>query len=206
ALPYLKRKMKAYGLDSSLDKASQVDLMNRYKEMSAVFGMPSYHLQDFMTFLEMPSEASMPEIFQALMSMESYRQALQIKLEEVELMDGEMPVFRYSVPYTFPKSISYRDGIYHIRFSGDTVSISMPIEDNSLRVYFTDPSEYYYLPQEGYAVHKSLSDFVDPSHRVKATRETCFTRLAFDDSFQKNKRRQINYLTSLISYLSVPFK
>jgi len=38
--------------------------------------------------------------------------------------------------------------------------------------YFDDYENYYYLPLEDKAVHKSVGEFVDKSARVKATRET----------------------------------
>ncbi len=45
-----------------------------------------------------------------------------------------------------------------------------------LKYFYEDYRDYYYLPAEDYAVHKSIGVFVDPSHRKKATAKTCYTK------------------------------
>lgn len=43
-----------------------------------------------------------------------------------------------------------------------------------LRFYFENYKDYYYLPMEGRAVHKSVGQFVDPAYRKRARKETAF--------------------------------
>ena len=52
----------------------------------------------------------------------------------------------------------------------------VPILEGELKYFYPDYKNYYYLPQEDTAVHKSLGEFVDRSARKKATAATCYTR------------------------------
>lgn len=46
----------------------------------------------------------------------------------------------------------------------------------TLKFYYPDYKQYYYLPEEDEAIHQSLAAFVDKSRRIKATKETCYTK------------------------------
>ncbi len=55
--------------------------------------------------------------------------------------------------------------------------VRLPINQGVLKHFFPDPENYYYLPLEDEAVHKSIGSFVDAAHRKKATRKTCYTKI-----------------------------
>lgn len=45
-----------------------------------------------------------------------------------------------------------------------------------MKHFFTDYKNYYYLPYEDQAVHKSIGVYVDPEHREKATAGNCYQK------------------------------
>ena len=45
-----------------------------------------------------------------------------------------------------------------------------------MKYFFRDYANYYYLPEEDQAIHKSVAVFVDPSRRQKATAKTCYPK------------------------------
>lgn len=45
-----------------------------------------------------------------------------------------------------------------------------------LKYFYPDYKDYYYLPFEDTAVHKSVGEYVDRSARKKATARTCYTK------------------------------
>lgn len=57
---------------------------------------------------------------------------------------------------------------------GKEALISFPVHHGSLRHYFADYKNYYYLPEEQTIIHKSLGSCVDPDHREKATKQNCY--------------------------------
>lgn len=46
----------------------------------------------------------------------------------------------------------------------------------TLKFFYPDYKHYYYLPEEDEAIHQSLASFVDKSRRIKATKDTCYTK------------------------------
>ncbi len=71
------------------------------------------------------------------------------------------------------------DGI-SVVLDRDLCLVRFPVCHGTLKYFFDDPANYYYLPAEDTAVHKSVGGFVDPSHRQKATRATCYTKKESD--------------------------
>ncbi|MCD8151876.1 MAG: ribonuclease H-like domain-containing protein [Clostridiales bacterium] len=71
------------------------------------------------------------------------------------------------------------DGI-SIFLNSETGLISFPLYHGTLKHFFQDYENYYYLPAEDYAVHKSVGAFVDSAHRKKATKHTCYVKKECD--------------------------
>ena len=60
-------------------------------------------------------------------------------------------------------------------------TLQIPILSTTLKHYFPDYRNYYYLPLEDTAIHKSVATYVDSSNKVKATKQTCYVKQ--NDSF-----------------------
>ncbi len=54
--------------------------------------------------------------------------------------------------------------------------LEIPAFRGELLYFFPNYQDYYYLPLERQAVHRSVAAFVDREHRVPAKRSNCFTR------------------------------
>ena len=78
------------------------------------------------------------------------------------------------LPNPVPVRIFRDAGIFSIQVSGSTAELMVPIYSGKLKYFFDNPRDYYYLPLEDQAIHKSVAVYVDPQHRVKATKETCY--------------------------------
>lgn len=58
----------------------------------------------------------------------------------------------------------------------NAATLSLPLYRGVLKFFFPDHKDYYYLPQEDTAIHKSVAQFVDASCRQKATAANCYTK------------------------------
>lgn len=76
-----------------------------------------------------------------------------------------------------PVPFLYETSAWKIQGADTRVAAYLKLYDGELRFYYPDYKNYYYLPQEDYAIHKSLGEFVDKEHKKKATAQTCYTRL-----------------------------
>ena len=90
--------------------------------------------------------------------------------EQKELL---LPV-HFPLPLPRPLAL-HADGIF---FSGhgETGLIKVPVFCGELKYFYPDYKNYSYLPDEDYAIHKSVAIYVDKAHRVPARPETCYTR------------------------------
>lgn len=80
------------------------------------------------------------------------------------------------LPTPLPLSISnLSNGCY---FSGDSDDgiLKVPIYEEEMRYFYSNYKDYFYLPEEDTAIHKSVASFVDKEHRMQATAATCYTR------------------------------
>ena len=75
-----------------------------------------------------------------------------------------------------PKSIAaFAHGCY-IKAEGSQATVKVPIYNEEMKYFYAGYQDYYYLPEEDTALHKSVATFVDKDHRTQATAATCYTR------------------------------
>ncbi len=64
----------------------------------------------------------------------------------------------------------------HFKGEGQECTLIIPIYEEELKYYYANYKDYYYLPTEDTAMHKSIASFVDKEYREQATASTCYTR------------------------------
>lgn len=78
--------------------------------------------------------------------------------------------------YPLPKRVFFQ--MDHLYFFGDRGKVSLVIRlfEGELKHFFPNHKDYYYLPEEDCAIHKSVASFVDRRYRKQATAATCYTQ------------------------------
>lgn len=76
----------------------------------------------------------------------------------------------------FPVTLTAEQDGIHYSFDSSRIVITMPLYQGTLYHFYKDYKNYYYLPEEDTAVHKSVGIYVDPEHRQKATAANCYTK------------------------------
>ncbi len=85
-------------------------------------------------------------------------------------------LMKLALPTPLPFNISnLSNGCY---FSGEASEgiLKVPIYEEEMKYFYSNYKDYYYLPAEDAALHKSVASFVDREHRRQATPATCYTR------------------------------
>ncbi len=87
----------------------------------------------------------------------------------------------YLLPFALPKPCTLT-----FPFAGQTISLTLsatggvllllPYFTGELKYFYPNPADYYYLPLEDCAMHKSVASFVEKEYRKKATSATCYTK------------------------------
>ena len=81
-----------------------------------------------------------------------------------------------NLPTALPRPISACAGNCYFSAEGSEGSLKVPVYEEEMKYYYANYKDYYYLPAEDVALHKSVASFVDPEHRIQAAAATCYTR------------------------------
>lgn len=63
-----------------------------------------------------------------------------------------------------------------LSFEENKAYFTFSVYEGSLKYFLPDYKDYYYLPKEDTAIHKSVAEFVDSAFRKKATAATCYIK------------------------------
>ena len=85
-------------------------------------------------------------------------------------------LLKIKLPSPLPLPLSYHANDCYVTLEEDHGVIRVPVYSEELKYFYTNHKDYYYLPMEDMAIHKSVASFVDKEHRVPATASTCYTR------------------------------
>lgn len=115
-----------------------------------------------------------------------------------------------SVP--FPKQILVQTDFCSLMCRDETAQFLVKICQGEFRFYYDNYRDYYYLPDEDMAIHKSVAAFVDSKHRKKATAATCYSRrkgtflpqqeTLFTPCFYPEKKSKTSYFELQDSFLT----
>ncbi len=107
-----------------------------------------------------------------------------------------------------PVPFSASSSPYAISCRDSEMELMITLFDGTLKHFYPDYKNYYYLIYEDMAVHKSIGEFVDRSARKKATAQDCYTKktgLFLPDPNKKDDenplfKKEYNDKTSYIEY------
>lgn len=81
----------------------------------------------------------------------------------------------FSLSRPVPRPVSTRD-LYALSVCGQNASLTVPVCEGCLYHFFADYKNYYYLPLEDQAIHKSVAGYVDRAYRVPARASNCYIK------------------------------
>lgn len=85
-------------------------------------------------------------------------------------------IITLSLGTALPKPVSCQANLCFLHGEDDVLTLKVPIYHEEMKYFYSNYHDYYYLPSEDIALHKSVASFVDREHRVAATAATCYTR------------------------------
>ena len=82
----------------------------------------------------------------------------------------------FTLPSPVPVPIAFMGKGCHIKVEKDEGTMIVPIYEEELKYFYSNYKDYYYLPLEDTAIHKSIGYFVEKEFREQAKASTCYTR------------------------------
>lgn len=88
------------------------------------------------------------------------------------------PSFSYtlSLPYALSYSFTLEKGAVRLIFNKEQAQLTLTPFTGVLKYFYPNYKDYYYLPYEDTAIHKSVAEYVDKAYREKAKAATCYTK------------------------------
>ena len=78
--------------------------------------------------------------------------------------------------YPIPQRVSCQTDAFYLICDGMQSKLRIHLFEGTLKFFFDHPEDYYYLPAEDMAIHKSVATYVDKDFRKKATADNCYTK------------------------------
>lgn len=98
---------------------------------------------------------------------------MHVIFERAELSDDGTVRLIYSGNFPYDCSFTV-EGNIGCQCSQSCIALSVPVKNDTLKYYFADYKDYYYMIEEGNVIHKSVAVYTEPSVRRKAVKSECF--------------------------------
>ena len=179
-LPNFKQKTveKFLGLERE-DLYSGGELINIYHDYVK---SPDAQQADLLKLHNYEDVLGMVDLLPILTYLQLFQGAFSIQTIEKNIYEDysrtskDECIFTLKNLYPVPKRISFGyENIYFTSYQ-DTTKISIRIYDGELKYFYPNYKDYYYLPHEDTAVHKSVAFYVDKDYRTKAKAATCYSK------------------------------
>ncbi len=200
---YRLNELTNHSKDQEVTALGHVLLLHNAEDIK---NLPSLTILLFLQNLS--KELTVERLQPALPNALSDNPALREALSKIKLTPKAVSV-DYAFPFTLPVPCELclpfddRNIIISLSKNGQ-VMVLLPIYSGELKYFYPNPADYYYLPLEDCAMHKSVASFVGKEYRKKATAATCYTKKtgAFVPLFVKNTKKEAQKETSLPCFYS----
>lgn len=85
-------------------------------------------------------------------------------------------IFQLRLKIPIPKRISFGYEKFYFTAHKDLAKIKINIYRGELKYFYKNYKDYYYLPQEDTAIHKSVAFYVDKNFRTQSKAANCYSR------------------------------
>ena len=179
-LPNLKQKsLETFlGIERE-DRYSGGDLINVYLEhtkqpddqKASLLQLHNY--EDLLGMPRLLPLISYPELFEGSFKVLSWEKNVYQTYEDGQELELLLTL---ALDSPLPKRFSFgRQSIYLTGY-GSQAKLKVTIYQGELKFFYPNYKDYYFLPQEDRAIHKSVAFYVDKNFRTKAKAATCYSK------------------------------
>lgn len=162
--------------DDSFDGGHLISVYNEYVDAPSEFNLQlllNHNYEDLRGMLRIVPALAISDLFNDGVKVTKagrnpYRDMDGICKSEV--------IMELSLPSPLPVAISYGFSDCYFTGEGSTGRLRVSIKEGELRLFYPNYKDYYYLPAEDAAIHKSVASFVDAGHREPAKASNCYTK------------------------------
>lgn len=182
-LPLIRKRCAALGLHDPLSAKESVDVYQLLRPFQRLFGlarMDERSLEAYLGLVRGPLDNDLTMLARILPLLyyrdltEGFFKALRGR------PTGQEGGFQFEILLELvsplPKAVSYLSSRAYLKAEGRRASLLVYGLQGTLKYFFADYKNYYYLPAEDQAVHRSVAAYVDKKSRVPAKAATCYLK------------------------------
>jgi len=98
-----------------------------------------------------------------------------IRILQAGIDEGKLNI-RFEITAQLPVWLHSGDDLSYFSAHGNIAHLSVQVYEGELKHYYENYKDYYYLPAEDYAIHKSVAHYVDKDFRTKAKPSNCYVK------------------------------
>ena len=184
-LPYIKEKYRQFRQEISFDSITSIDVYRKIRKYKKLLQMDSMKQSALESVMGMERD----EFHSGGLLIDTYQDYLGTKDTQLQDMllshnkDDIYGLFYVSGSLTLTSffegnfSISKTTNCNDIHISGidEVVTIDIPVIHDTLKYFYKDYKNYFYLPLEQTAIHKDVACYVESAYKEKARPETAYT-------------------------------
>lgn len=109
--------------------------------------------------------------------LKAYKDILEKNFFDIRIEENDsILILTVKSELPFSKKMNFADEHSSLHLCDECIMISLKKIKTSLKLFYKDYKNYYYLPDEDMAIHKTLALYVDKEHRQKAAKENCYSK------------------------------
>ncbi len=170
-------KFLGIGRDDQFDGGQLIDVYQDYVKHptdDAEHFLKLHNYEDVLGMTDLLSILSYSRFFHGDFSLQNICTKTYENFDHTET--GEELFFSLALDFPVPRKVSYRFEDCYLHLADDTATISVKIKNDTLKFFFPNYKDYFYLPDEDTAIHKSVAAFVDKEYRQKAKAANCYQK------------------------------
>jgi len=143
----------------------------------------------------------------SLIALTSYQYFFEGNYDIIDItFDTNNLIINLKLDYLIAQPLIYEDTQYLLSLNEGIAMIKVPLYHGTLKYFYEPYQDYYYLPAEDKAIHKSVATYVDREYRTPATAKNCYQKTTgtfvpqyttiITPAFRTEKTTSISYFSS----------
>ena len=145
------------------------------KDERLIFPLLLHNREDVINMGKLISLLSVKDVFDGKFHIQEY------SINEYTNVEGDIEKeLRINISFEnrIPLKMIYNKDYLHFSAIDDRGYITVKIINGTFKYFFPNSKDYYYLPLEDKAIHKSIASFVDKNYRKQASASTCYEKFS----------------------------
>ncbi len=205
-LPYIKERCEIFGMPDPFEGMAQLDLYKiakkhkrlfnpenlKQKSLEKLFGIKRrdkisgrdciYAYNDYLRYNDLSARDALllhneDDVLGLLKIYPISAFDKLLKAAKISAISGkDTIIFEFELDYALPFEVYRQEAFYEIEAKENFGRLKLKPVLCTRKLFFENYKDYFYLPDEDRAIHKSVGIYVDPAMRQRAVKSNCYEK------------------------------